>query len=57
MELLLFIIYVVFCFSKMVKFYHYPYFKAEAMLMSILTQVANLTVQFNQKTSHQFPEW
>lgn len=41
----------------MAKFYHYSYFKVMAVLLAMLTQMANLTVQFSQKTSHQLSEW
>lgn len=60
MESLLFIISVIFWFSKIAKLYHYSCFKANAMLTATtatLTQLANPAVQFNQKTIHQLSDW
>lgn len=57
MDSLLFITKGVFCFSKMAKFYHYAYFKVNAVPIAIVTQLANLTQQFNHKTSHQLSKW
>lgn len=33
------------------------YFKANVMLLAILTQLTNLNVQVNQKTSRQLSGW